>query len=203
VCSWDPFSYPFQGHYDQPCRRQFKDVNEYNTHRLEAHSGSWHNTARSSCCGCCHHCRGVTCCGCAWRHHREGGTVLLSSAGAFAARRGLDEALVGSACVMTSLHNGAIGHRARGSNRLSYRDRPLPYLYCGPGWRRLCLILSATGWYCPACDYKNTALFFPRCEACDNTLDKLGKDMVKDLKAKFTAIMIQLWGDEVGEKLMP
>lgn len=44
-------------------------------------------------------------------------------------------------------------------------------------------------------------MLFPRCEACDNTLDPSGKDMVKELKAKLRRVMKEVWGDKVSVDL--
>lgn len=61
------------------------------------------------------------------------------------------------------------------------------------------LLFVPAGWYCPACDFKNSGVLFPRCEACDNTLDPSGHDLVKELKAKLKVIMRDTWGDQVRE----
>ena len=52
-------------------------------------------------------------------------------------------------------------------------------------------------WYCPACDFQNTGVLFPKCEACENRLDNQGHDMVKEFREKLKMVMVEVFGEEV------
>lgn len=37
ICTWDPVAYPWVNQKEPCCRQVFKNVNDFNTHRLKAH----------------------------------------------------------------------------------------------------------------------------------------------------------------------